>query len=170
MEVPEGVWYGQSVLSGYSTYPTGWGQLMFNTDDLLKREQYEGFMVDGVFEGHGSMWWQDGSRYTGNFVNNTKSGDGAMFYANGDIYTGQWSNERKEADGMYMYAVGGEVEAVFAGGKLSGPVSKLTILHSGGMDGYTGEYSSGARTTGEYTHSNGDLYQGEANSWFAVYF
>ena len=120
-------------------------------------------MVSGVFEGHGTMWWQDGSRYTGNFVNNTKSGDGAMFYANGDIYTGQWSNERKEAEGMYMYAVGGEAEAVFEGGKMSGAVSKLTILHSGGMDGYTGEYSEGARTSGAYTHSNGDLYEGMVN-------
>lgn len=161
LDVPEGVWYGQSVLSGYSTYPDGWGQLYFNSDDLLKRKEYDGFMVNGVFEGHGSMWWQDGSRYTGNFVNNTKSGDGAMFYANGDIYTGHWSDERKEADGMYMYAVGGEVEAVFEGGKMSGPVSKLTILHSGGMDGYKGEYSAGTRTSGAYTHSNGDLYEGE---------
>ena len=160
----EGIWHGETIVSGYSTFPDGWGLLTFRPGDALNRDRYEGFMAAGLFQGHGSMWWTDGSRYTGTFRNNTKSGDGAMFYSNGDIYTGHWSAERKDSAGMYMYAVGGELEAEFREGKVDGAVSKLTILHQGGMDGYTGQYVEGARSEGEYSHSNGDTYLGSGHT------
>ena len=105
--MPEGLWLGSSVREGYTELPHGWGILNFNNDDQLKRLKYEGNMASGVMEGHGTLWWQDGSYYTGQFHNNMKDQFGAIFYANGDIFSGSWSEEKKNTpSGMYMFGQG----------------------------------------------------------------
>ena len=166
LEVDQGVWRGETSISGYDIFPNGWGTLIYNADDSLNRAKYEGWMVNGVMDGYGTMWWRDGSKYTGKFVNNTKEGYGAMFYKNGDIFSGTWFAEKKggasEHDGMYMFAGGAELVGAFSKGKLNGFVKKLTIpLQDGLVDTFEGEYSEGFRTVGTYGHGNGDVYNGK---------
>ena len=104
LEVNEGLWIGPTVIEGYDELPDGWGIMTFNNDDQYKRQKYEGSMVKGVMQGHGTLWWGDGSYYTGQFENNMKNNNGTIFYANGDIYSGGWSEEKKSVEsGMYMY-------------------------------------------------------------------
>ena len=92
---------------GYSELPDGWGLMTFNDDDQYNRKKYEGSMVRGVMQGHGTLWWQDGSHYTGEFVNNMKNNNGTIFYSNGDIYSGGWNDEKKnDRSGKYMFGQG----------------------------------------------------------------
>merc|ERR1711972_667430 len=145
---------------GLEEYPDGWGTLTYNRGDALKREKFEGFLEKGIINGYGTMWWTDGSKFTGQWINNTKSGWGTMFYANGDIFSGSWTDEKKD-EGKYMFATGGDVSGKFESGKISGNVKNVNIAYSENLqDVFTGEIVSGARTTGTYTHSNGDIYEG----------
>ena len=105
--MPEGLWLGSSIREGYSELPHGWGILNFNDDDQFQRLKYEGNMASGLMEGHGTLWWKDGSYYTGQFHNNMKDQFGAIFYANGDIFSGSWSEEKKNtSSGMYLFGQG----------------------------------------------------------------
>ena len=105
--VNEGLWLGETVREGYSELPEGWGIMTFNNDDQYKRLKYEGEMVGGMMQGHGTLWWQDGSYYTGQFDHNMKNDNGAIFYSNGDIYTGTWNEEKKnDQSGMYLFGQG----------------------------------------------------------------
>jgi len=161
LEVPEGLWLGSSVREGYSELPHGWGILNFNDDDQFQRLKYEGNMASGLMEGHGTLWWKDGSYYTGQFHNNMKDQFGAIFYANGDIFSGSWSEEKKNtSSGMYLFGQGGVMEGSFRDGKVDGEVTTLTIAHGGGMDKFSGNYEAGARVSGKYEFSSGDVYQG----------
>jgi len=159
----DGMWIGEAIRAenyGLEEYPDGWGTLTYNRGDALKREKFEGFLEKGIINGYGTMWWTDGSKFTGQWINNTKSGWGTMFYANGDIFSGSWTDEKKD-EGKYMYATGGDVSGKFESGKISGNVKNVNIGYSENLqDVFTGEIVSGARTTGTYTHSNGDIYEG----------
>ena len=60
----------------------------------------------GVREGHGTLYWKDGSYYAGQWVGDIKDGEGTLFYASGDIYSGHWGKEKKTGEGKYMYSKG----------------------------------------------------------------
>jgi len=165
LEVNEGLWIGPTVIEGYDELPDGWGIMTFNNDDQYKRQKYEGSMVKGVMQGHGTLWWGDGSYYTGQFENNMKNNNGTIFYANGDIYSGGWSEEKKSGEsGMYMYNGGGVMEGSFTAGLLDGVVTSLTISHGQEMDKFSGSYQAGARVAGKYEFSSGDVFQGDFKS------
>jgi len=163
LETNEGVWNGEALRAenyGLEEYPNGWGVLTYNKGDALKRAKYEGFLEKGVMTGYGTMWWTDGSKFTGQWENNAKTGWGTMFYKNGDIFSGSWTDEKKD-EGKYMFATGGDVSGKFEGGKVSGNVRNVNIAYSENLqDVFTGEVVSGARTIGTYSHSNGDVYEG----------
>jgi len=165
LEVNEGLWQGPVVREGYSELPDGWGLITFNDDDQYKRLKYEGSMARGVMEGHGTLWWQDGSHYTGEFHNNMKNNNGTIFYSNGDIYSGGWEDEKKnDKSGKYMFGQGGVMEGSFTDGKVDGVVTSLTISHGEQMDKFSGSYQAGTRVAGKYEFSSGDVYQGDFKS------
>ena len=63
LEVPDlGVWVGDTSVSGYDIFPDGFGVLTYNSNNENKRAKYEGWMVNGVMEGYGTIWWSDGSK------------------------------------------------------------------------------------------------------------
>merc|ERR1711936_1564364 len=151
LEVNEGLWIGPTVIEGYDELPDGWGIMTFNNDDQYKRQKYEGSMVKGVMQGHGTLWWGDGSYYTGQFENNMKNNNGTIFYANGDIYSGGWSEEKKSGErGMYMY--NGSYQA---GTRVAGKYE----FSSG--DVYQGDFkSSQDLLQGKYVWACGKVYEG----------
>ena len=87
-----------------------------------------------------------------------------MFYSNGDIYNGKWNAEKKDRWGKYMYSGGSVIEGKYQNGRLSGDLTKVSLLYSDKqqVDKFAGEYVKGARSSGTYTHANGDKYLG----WF----
>ena len=110
-----GVWRGETTTSddGHN-YPHGYGELIYTDEDYLNRNKYWGFMDNGRKEGHGTLWWKDGSYYSGMFKNDRKGFSttegaegtlpGTLFYSNGDIYTGEWREDKKSGGGEYLYS------------------------------------------------------------------
>ena len=50
----------------------------------IKRVKYIGQILNGVPEGKGIMYWNNGDRYEGDWKNNEREGKGIMYYNNGD--------------------------------------------------------------------------------------
>ena len=109
LEVNGGIWNGETVTSGYDTFPNGWGILTYTEEDHLNRKKFEGNMVNGVMQGYGTLFWKDSSYYSGQFVNNSKTGEGTLFYSKGDIFTGEWMDEKKTGQGKYIFNKGEEI-------------------------------------------------------------
>jgi len=160
LEVNVGVWRGESATKENHQYPHGWGVLQYKPDDLLNRDTYEGNMVYGVREGHGTLRWTDSSYYAGEWRDNAKDGEGTMFYANGDIYTGQWSNEAKSGEGRYLYNSGGEYTGNFKSGGRDGSGRSHVTRPDDEWEYFSGEYAEGKRMTGAYNSSSGYVYNG----------
>lgn len=53
---------------------------------------YEGFFVDGLFEGMGKQYFTNGDYYVGEFKNGMRYGKGVFKFVNGDEYDGEWVN------------------------------------------------------------------------------
>ena len=57
--------------------------------------RYVGQVVNGLREGKGIMYFNDGERYEGDFKNDKKEGKGIYYYNDGDIYEGDYKNGKK---------------------------------------------------------------------------
>ena len=68
-----------------------------NNQQELKGEnwRYVGQVVNGLREGKGIVYYNDGNRYEGDFRNDKAEGKGIMYYHNGDREMGDYSNENK---------------------------------------------------------------------------
>jgi len=161
LEVNGGVWRGETQDVGHDTFPNGWGVLQYSEGDHLNRDKYDGNMVQGVMEGHGNLFWLDGSLYSGQFVNNSKQGEGTLFYSNGDIFAGHWNQEKKTGEGRYMFAKGGEFKGGFQAGLQEGDGKFDMVDDRESWQYFQGQYKGGRRKTGEYKLTSGDLYTGE---------
>ena len=56
--------------------------------------RYVGQVVNGVSEGKGIDYYNNGDRYEGDFRNGRKEGKGIYYYHNGDRYEGDWRNDK----------------------------------------------------------------------------
>ena len=52
---------------------------------------YEGDFVDGLKEGMGTYYYENGDKYFGGFKNDEKDGIGAYYYNNGESYIGNFT-------------------------------------------------------------------------------
>ena len=48
--------------------------------------RYVGQVVNGLREGKGICYWEDGDRYEGDYRNDKREGKGIYYYHDGDIY------------------------------------------------------------------------------------
>jgi len=161
LEVNVGVWHGEVEVKDGDRYPNGWGTLTYNKEDHLNREYYEGTMVHGIREGHGTLHWKDGSIYAGEWKDDLKEGEGTLFYSNGDIYTGTWEAEKKAGQGTYMYKAGGDYTGGFDAGAKSGQGNNYVMRPDDEWEFFNGEYARNNRLTGSYNSSIGYVYKGE---------
>jgi len=161
LDVNVGIWHGESAIKDGDRYPNGWGVLEYNPEDHLNRDEYKGEMNHGVREGHGTLYWKDGSYYSGVWREDKKEGEGTLFYSNGDIYTGHWTAEKKDGEGKYMYSKGGEYAGNFFGGQKNGPGRNYVMRPDDQWELFNGEYSGGFKLTGSYNTSSGYTYSGE---------
>ena len=143
---------------------------------------YEGDFREGtaIKEGHGTYYWNSGSKYEGNWVNDKQEGFGTYYYKSGDKYVGNWVNDKREGFGTYYWKGGSKYVGNWVndeqegsgthrtpdGRKLVGewkkgsPISG-TVYYLGG-DKYVGELKGGKRNGfGTYYWKNGDKYIGE---------
>ena len=74
-------------------------ELKFNNNQINKQEikykdgRYIGQVVNGIREGKGIMYWNDGDRYEGEWKNDKKEGKGIIYWNNGNREMGDYYND-----------------------------------------------------------------------------
>lgn len=152
VEYRDGTWVG-GIKTGDGTYE--------DADGL----RYEGHFVDGEFDGKGTAWLPDGSRYEGDWEKGQRHGEGTWRDADDTRYTGQFRNDQFDGQGTLTLANGDILTGQWSGGRLNGHGSLTTsdgMLYVGGFkdDEFHGEgtltYPDGRHYEGEF--SNGEFH------------
>ena len=78
-----------------------------------KKWRYVGQVVNGLREGKGICYWENGDRYEGDYRNDNKEGKGIYYFNNGDRYEGDWRNDKKEGKGIEYFHNGDRYEGDF---------------------------------------------------------
>jgi len=95
--------------------------------------KYIGHIVNGLKEGKGIRFWNDGDRYEGNWRNDKQKGRGIYYFNNGpfkgDRYEGEWKNGKQEGKGIYFYNNGDRFEGEFRNDKQEG--KGIYYFHNG---------------------------------------
>ena len=65
--------------------------------------RYVGQVVNGLREGKGICYWEDGDRYEGDYINDNKEGKGIYYGNNGDRYEVEFRNDKQEGKGIYYW-------------------------------------------------------------------
>ena len=95
--------------------------------------RYVGHIVNGLAEGKGIWYGNNGDRYEGDWRNGNREGKGIYYYNNepwkGDRYEGDWRNDKKEGKGIYYYHNGDRSMGDYYNGK---PVGKHVTLTKNG--------------------------------------
>ena len=101
--------------------------------------RYVGQAVNGLREGKGICYWEDGDRYEGDYRNDNKEGKGIYYWNNGDRYEGDWRNGKSEGKGIEYYHNGDRYEGDFRNDKKEG--KGIYYFHNG--DRMMGDYYNG---------------------------
>ena len=73
---------------------TGFGKIYNKEGTLI----YEGYVVNGLYHGHGTEYFPSGNRYEGEFVSNQMQGEGVYIFADGTRIKDVWNNSVKKKE------------------------------------------------------------------------
>ena len=77
---------------------------------MSSNESYEGDLINGIRNGKGKLYYEDGSiKYEGEFKNNKFEGNGKFYYRDGNYYIGQFRNGLKHGKGIEYYENGNKI-------------------------------------------------------------
>ena len=83
-----------------NSIPNGKGIKYYSNENIL----YDGYFINGKFEGKGKYFYENGGYYIGEWKNGLKYGKGICYDSNDKIiYNGQWINDKFEGNGKYIY-------------------------------------------------------------------
>ena len=85
-----------------------------------KKWRYVGQVVNGLREGKGICYWENGDRYEGDYRNDNKEGKGIYYFSDGDRYEGDERNDKAEGKGIYYFHDGDRYEGNFRNGIAEG--------------------------------------------------
>jgi len=71
-----------------------------------------------IYQGHGMIYWDDGSTYRGDFNDNKRTGNGVMKWRKECVYEGEWKNDQFYNLGALNCKNGLQVDGMFDKGKL----------------------------------------------------
>lgn len=80
-------------------------------------KNYEGEFLDGLKNGSGILYFDDGRQFKGDFKDDLMNGQGTMSWPDGDIYTGNFINDEQTGSGVLINKSSGEK---YVGGFLNG--------------------------------------------------
>ena len=89
-------------------------------------ERYEGDWKNDKYEGKGIHYYNDGERYEGDFKNNSREGKGKIFYNNGERYEGDFKNDLKQGKGIYYWNDGDRDMGDYSNAQPIGKHARLT--------------------------------------------
>ncbi|XVE60360.1 hypothetical protein DITRI_Ditri05aG0122700 [Diplodiscus trichospermus] len=121
--------------------------------------RYEGYWVEGRYDGYGVESWSRGSRYRGQYRQGLRHGFGVYRFYTGDSYAGEWCNGQSHGIGVQTCGDG----SCYFGEFRSGVKHGLGYYHFRNGDKYAGEYfGDKMHGFGVYHFANGHCYEG---SW-----
>ena len=139
--------------------PCDEGSLQYNNDN----KKYVGFWQNGLWDGAGTLLWENGDQYQGSFVKGKQHGEGTFRWADGREYSGAFWMNLRHGKGKYVWpATGAVYEGNFVRnrrhgqGNYSDPAANVE---------YSGEWQGGAyHGYGHYQWRDGEgrkhAYQG----------
>ena len=96
-------------------------------------DRYEGEWKNDKRDGKGIDYFHEGDRYEGDFRNGNKEGKGIYYYNRepwkGDRYEGEWRNDKKEGKGILYYNNGDRMMGDYSNGN---PIGKHVTLTKNG--------------------------------------
>ena len=104
---------------------------------LIQKPGYEGQSINGVPNGKGKMFYEDGNTYVGEFKNGQIYGQGTYIWRSGGKYTGGWVNGNFDGQGERIWQNGDRYIGGFKNGKRTGTG---TITFAKGTNVYTGQF------------------------------
>uniref|UniRef100_T1IHY9 Uncharacterized protein n=1 Tax=Strigamia maritima TaxID=126957 RepID=T1IHY9_STRMM len=119
---------------------------------FVNGSSYDGHMSSGTLHGQGKYAWKDGVVYKGDFENGRISGKGRYEWPDGSWYSGQVKNGRKHGHGSYC----------------DGTQFGRLDYNAEGTWYYSGEWADGKRNGCGVQHfESGSIYNGEWRDGFA---
>ena len=88
--------------------------------------RYVGQVVNGLREGKGTCYYDNGERYDGDFRNDNREGKGIYYFSDGDRYEGDFRNDKQEGKGIYYYRNGDRMMGDYYNNKPTGNLVMLT--------------------------------------------
>lgn len=83
-----------------------------------------GDFKNGILEGIGSCFWNNGNIYRGDWISGKREGHGTFVWNGGDTYTGHWVNNKMHGTGKYIWTTGEYYKGNFKNNKMD--ISKNT--------------------------------------------
>ena len=102
--------------------------------------RYVGQAINGLREGKGTCYWEDGDRYEGDYRHDNREGKGIYYYNNGDRYESDYRNDKREGKSIMYYNDGNRYEGEWKNGNKEGK----GIMY----------YNDGDRSMGDYHDGN----------------
>lgn len=99
----------------------GRGTLWIKKNKKIYARQYVGDWVNGLMDGEGIFYYNNGEIYRGEWLQSRKHGSGRYDYENGDSYFGEWNSDLQDGFGTMNYANGNIFEGLWVHGKKEGP-------------------------------------------------
>ena len=130
----------------------GQGSVIFNDG-----ESYTGEFSNDAFNGYGTYIFLNGDKYIGDFLDGEFSGYGFYSYSNGDSYEGAYLNNQRNGFGNFKFNDGQEYIGEFKNDNYDG----FGTLFLKDNDVYEGEFKNGLFSgIGKYTYGNGLIEEG----------
>ena len=124
---------------------------------IYKYGKYIGETKNGLREGKGIMYYNDGNRYDGEWKNDGIEGKGIYYWNDGERYEADWKNGLSEWKGIYFWNNGERYEGDYKNGE---PYGKGVYYYKNG-NRYEGDIKNGLREgKGIMYYDNGDRKMG----------
>lgn len=141
----------------------GYGVYKYHDDKIFK--EYSGEWIDGVRNGHGTMWYaetdaDERDKYTGGWLNGDRHGnDSTLIWKSGAVYTGDYENNLRNGEGKMTFSSGNVYDGSWKAGKENG-YGVYTWKDNDTYREYRGDWKDG-----EYHDDDGLLIYAENNKW-----
>ena len=104
----------------------------YRTEFYSNGDKYEGYFLNGKYQGKGKYTWSNGDYYEGEFTGGQISGTGRIVFANGEFWEGLFASGQVDSGyGTFYWGTGGDR---FKGSWLNGQPDGLgTLIHANGQ-------------------------------------
>ena len=126
-------------------------------DAPVRREVFEGQVVDGKRHGVGEYRYSDGSKYAGEWFKGYRQGYGQLTSKDGTTYTGEWDRNKVHGSGSFKWPDGSS----YTGEAFEGTRQGKGCYISGKHDVYVGDFRKNQlEGIGVFAYHDGSRFEG----------